>query len=82
MKFIYDIKIKQYNTKDDLLFNISTLQFEKLSNNLINRIEKILQDINDNYKSIKYIIMVGNTSKIKIIFQLYNTRYDSRVKEI
>jgi len=63
----YDIKIKQYNNKDDFLFNISTLQFEKLSNNLINRIEEILQNIYDNYKSIKYIIMVGNTSKIKII---------------
>lgn len=63
----YDIKIKEYNLKDDLIFNITTKLFEKISNNLINKIEELLNNIHTNFNSIKYIIMVGNTSKILIL---------------
>jgi molecular chaperone DnaK len=68
----YEIK---YNNNT---FNISQILFEKLVNNLINRIEEILQDIKNTYESFKYIIMVGNTSKIpllqKIIYDIFNIK--------
>jgi len=59
-------------------FNISQKQFEKLINNLINRVEEILKDIKNLYESFKYIIMVGNTSKIpilqNIVFDIFNIK--------
>lgn len=68
----YEIKFNNNN------FNISQKQFEKLVNNLINRVEEILKDIKNLYESYKYIIMVGNTSKIpilqKIVFDIFNIK--------
>jgi molecular chaperone DnaK len=59
-------------------FIISQKQFEKLVNNLINRVEEILKEIKNLYESYKYIIMVGNTSKIpilqKIVFDIFNIK--------
>lgn len=73
-----NIKVKNYNLKDDLIFNLTISKFEKLCNNLINRIDKLLEDIKNNFKDIKYIIMVGNTSKIlllqKIVQQIFNIK--------
>lgn len=68
----YEIKFNNNN------FNISQKQFEKLVNNLINRIEEILKDIKNLHDSFKYIIMVGNTSKIpilqKTVFDIFNIK--------
>lgn len=63
----YEIKIPNYNNKTDLLFNLNIKKFHNLCNNLIDKLEKILTDINNNYNDIKYIIMVGNSSKMPII---------------
>lgn len=63
---------------NNIIYNISQKQFEKLINNLINRVEEILNDIKNLYDSFKYIIMVGNTSKIpilqKIVFDIFNIK--------
>jgi molecular chaperone DnaK len=57
----YEIKI------NDFIFNLNIKQFENLCNPLIERLEKILIDINNSYTDIEHIIMVGNSSKIPII---------------
>jgi molecular chaperone DnaK len=71
-----NIKVKNYNLNDDLIFNLTISKFEKLCNNLVNRIDKLLEEIKNNFKDIKYIIMVGNTSKIillqTIVKQIFN----------
>ncbi len=63
---------------NNIIYNISQKQFEKLINNLINRVEEILNDIKNLYDSFRYIIMVGNTSKIpilqKIVFDIFNIK--------
>lgn len=63
---------------NNIIYNISQKQFEKLINNLINRVEEILNNIKNLYDSFKYIIMVGNTSKIpilqKIVFDIFNIK--------
>jgi molecular chaperone DnaK len=63
----YEIKIPNYNNKSDLLFNLNIKKFHNLCNNLIDKFENILNDINTKFNDIKYIIMVGNSSKIPII---------------
>lgn len=66
----YEIKVPNYNNKTDLLFNLNIKKFHNLCNNLIDKFEKILTDINNNYTDIKYIIMVGNSSKMPIVKSL------------
>jgi molecular chaperone DnaK len=63
----YEIKIPNYNNKNDLIFNLNIKKFNNLCNNLIDKFESILQNIYDQFVDIKYIIMVGNSSKIPII---------------
>jgi molecular chaperone DnaK len=63
----YEIKVPNYNGKNDLLFNLNIKKFHNLCNNLIDKFEKILTDIHNNYNDIKYIIMVGNSSKMPIV---------------
>ena len=57
----YDVKVNDYT------FTISNNKFESLSQNLIDRFNEILTNIRDNHNDIKYIIMVGNSSKIPFI---------------
>jgi molecular chaperone DnaK len=63
----YEIKISNYNNKNDLIFNLNIKKFYNLCNNLIDKFENILNDINNKFNDIKYIIMVGNSSKMPII---------------
>jgi len=56
----YLIKINDYE------FLLDRYKFENLCSDLIKRIEELLTDIKNNY-NIKYVIMVGNTSKIPFI---------------
>lgn len=70
LSFLDEYEIKINNC--DLCITITKIQFEKLINNLINKIEELLINIKNEYtinneNTIKYIIMVGNTSKINII---------------
>lgn len=63
----YEIKIPKYNNKTDLLFNLNIKKFHNLCNNLIDKLENILTDLHNTFNDIKYIIMVGNSSKMPII---------------
>ena len=54
----YEIKV------NDFSYNLNIRKFENLCNQLINRITEILNKIKEEYTDIKYIIMVGNSSKI------------------
>lgn len=54
----HDIKVSDFS------FNISSNKFESLSQNLIDKFNELLNNIYDTHKDIKYIIMVGNSSKI------------------
>ncbi len=63
----YEIKVPNYNNKIDLLFNLNINKFHNLCNHLIDKFETILTNINNQFSDIKYIIMVGNSSKMPII---------------
>ena len=63
----YEIKIPNYNNKSDLLFNLNIKKFHNLCNNLIDKLENILNDLHNTFNDVKYIIMVGNSSKMPII---------------
>ena len=54
----YEIKI------DDHLYNINIRKFENLCNQLIEKLTTILNNIKEKYDDIKYIIMVGCSSKM------------------
>jgi molecular chaperone DnaK len=62
----YEIKMK-LNNNSDFVFNLNIKKFENLLNPLLNRLENILTHIKNNYLDIKYIIMVGNSTKIPIL---------------
>ena len=64
----YEIKILNYNNNNnDLIFNLNINKFYNLCNTLIEKFENILIDINNKFTDIKYIIMVGNSSKMPLI---------------
>ena len=66
----YEIKVNKFT------YNLNIRKFENLCNNLIGRISKILNKIKDEYQDIKYIIMVGNSSKIPQIKQLVQSIFN------
>jgi molecular chaperone DnaK len=66
----YEIKVNKFT------YNLNIRQFENLCNNLISRISEILNKIKDEYQDIKYIIMVGNSSKIPQIKQLVQSIFN------
>jgi molecular chaperone DnaK (HSP70) len=64
----YEIKVLNYNNnKNDLIFNLNIKKFYNLCNSLVDKFETIIKDINNQFTDIKYIIMVGNSSKMPII---------------
>jgi molecular chaperone DnaK len=66
----YEIKV------NDFSYNLNIRKFENLCNNLIERISKILNKLKDEHEDIKYIIMVGNSSKIPQIKQLVQSIFN------
>jgi len=66
---LFEIKI------NNLVYTITRIQFEKLCNGLINKIEELLLTIDN---SIDYILLVGNSSKIpilqKIIYDIFKIK--------
>jgi molecular chaperone DnaK len=63
----YEIKINLYNKKTDLIINITSKHFEKLCYLLIDKIKNLLLNIHKIYSDIKYILLVGISSKIPFI---------------
>jgi molecular chaperone DnaK len=71
LSYLDEYEIKNYGI-------ITKNQFEKLSNNLINKIEELLIDIKNKNNDIQYIILVGNSSKIpfiqKLVLNIFNIK--------
>jgi molecular chaperone DnaK len=64
----YQIKLKNYNgNNEDLLLDFDSKIFQRLSYEIIDEYTNILKTIKTNYEDIKYIVMVGNSSKIPIL---------------
>lgn len=74
----YEIKVPNYNNKTDLLFNLNIKKFHNLCNNLIEKLENILTDIHNKFDDIKYIIMVGNSSKMPIMKSTIEKIFDKQ----
>ena len=74
----YEIKVPNYNNKTDLLFNLNIKKFHNLCNNLIEKLETILTEINNKFDDIKYIIMVGNSSKMPIMKSTIEKIFDKQ----
>ena len=68
----YEIKINNYNNKNDFIFNLNINKFENLCNQLINKFENLLLNLANKFNDIKYIIMVGNSSKIPFLQKSIN----------
>lgn len=58
---IYDVKIDNYN------YNMHISKYLNLCASLINKLSDLLIEIKNKYTNIKYIILVGNASKMPII---------------
>lgn len=64
----YQIKLKNYNgNNEDLLLDFDNKTFQRLSYEIIDEYQEILEKIKNDYDDIKYIVMVGNSSKIPIL---------------
>ena len=73
----YQIKLKNFdNRNNDLLINFDNKIFNSLSYNILEKYTNILETIKNDYKDIKYIIMVGNSSKIPILQDKVNEIFD------
>jgi molecular chaperone DnaK len=53
----------------DYNFELSAKDFNRLSNKLLNRIDNLLSLILENYPDIEYFILVGGSSKMKILHE-------------
>jgi molecular chaperone DnaK len=51
----------------DYNLELSAKEFNKLSNKLLQRVDDLLSDILKNYKDVGYFILVGGSSKMKIL---------------
>jgi molecular chaperone DnaK len=60
---------------DDFNYLLTVREYNKLCNNLLNRIEDLLLFVKDNYK-LDYIIMIGNCSKTPSIQKLVEIIFD------
>lgn len=62
----YQIKLKNYNGYEDIVLDFDAKIFQRLSYEIIDEYENILKTIKNDY-DVKYIVMVGNSSKIPIL---------------
>jgi len=62
----FEINLKQFLGHDSF-YNLSQKDFYKLSNRLLNRVDELLSEILKKYEDIEYFILVGGSSKMKIL---------------
>jgi molecular chaperone DnaK (HSP70) len=62
----FEINLKQFLGYDSF-YNLSQKDFYKLSNRLLNRVDELLSEILKKYEDIEYFILVGGSSKMKIL---------------
>jgi molecular chaperone DnaK len=75
----YEIKFKNYNDKNENLSEyFDNKIFNRLSYDILEKYQNILESIKNAYEHIKYIIMVGNSSKIPMIqdkvYEIFNIK--------
>ena len=64
----YQIKLKNYdNRNNDLLINFDNKIFNSLSYDILEKYTSTIQNIKIDYTDIKYIVMVGNSSKMPML---------------
>jgi molecular chaperone DnaK len=61
----FSINLKQFGI--DYNYELSYTAFNKLSNKLLNRIDELLSEILEIHKDIEYFVLVGGSSKMKIL---------------
>jgi molecular chaperone DnaK len=61
----YSINLKQFGI--DYNYELSYTAFNKLSHKLLNRIDELLSEILEVHKDIEYFVLVGGSSKMKIL---------------
>jgi molecular chaperone DnaK len=62
----FEINLKQFLGYDSF-YNLSQKDFYKLSSRLLNRVDELLSEILKKYEDIEYFILVGGSSKMKIL---------------
>ena len=62
----FQINLKQFLGYDSY-YDLTQKEFYKLSGKLLNRIDELISDILKNYNDIEYFILVGGSSKMKIL---------------
>jgi molecular chaperone DnaK len=62
----FEINLKQFLGYDSF-YNLSQKDFNKLSTKLLNRVDELLTEIIKNHNNIEYFILVGGSSKMKIL---------------
>jgi hypothetical protein len=63
---MFEINLKPYLGFDSY-YNLSQKDFNKLSHKLLSRIDELLSEILEKYKDIEFFILVGGSSKMKIL---------------
>jgi len=61
----FSINLKPFGI--DYNYELSYTAFNKLSNKLLNRIDELLSEILETHKDIEYFVLVGGSSKMKIL---------------
>lgn len=61
----FSINLKSFGI--DYNYELSYTAFNKLSNKLLNRIDELLSEILETHKDIEYFVLVGGSSKMKIL---------------
>jgi len=51
----------------DSFYNLTTTEFNKLSNKLLHRIDELITNLIKEYTNIEYFVLVGGSSKLKIL---------------
>jgi molecular chaperone DnaK len=62
----FQINLKPYLGFDSY-YSLNERDFHKLANKLLNRIDELISDILQKYEDIEYFILVGGSSKMKIL---------------
>jgi len=62
----FQINLKQFLGYDSY-YDLTQKEFNKLSNKLLNRIDELVSEILKKYEGIEYFILVGGSSKMKIL---------------
>jgi len=73
----YQIKLKNFDDRNnELLISFDNKTFNSLSYDILEKYTNVLKTIKNNYTDIKYIVMVGNSSKMPILQEKVTEIFD------